>query len=81
VATPGKNNDHVGVILSHSPGDNGSWSWRTAEGGQSSGFLTKLFDRRLEFKDGQHWHGEGQYRRPVVKWIDLDALAKALASG
>jgi hypothetical protein len=80
VATPGRTNDHVGVVLQHQTSEDGSWIWRTAEGGQGAGYQTKLFERRiLEFKDGKHWHGEEPNRRQVVKWIDVEALAKAVA--
>jgi hypothetical protein len=85
VATKGKNNDHVGIILNHLEGQNGSWLWTTVEGGQGSGYETRKFDRILPLKNGHHIHGwddhqanGGRYARPVVKWIDLDLLAAAV---
>jgi hypothetical protein len=74
IVTPGGTNDHVGIILQHCTDEKGNWLWRTAEGGQGAGYETRLFERQLEFKDGKHWHGE----RPVEKWIDIEALAKAV---
>ena len=79
VATPGEHDDHVGVILQHHTGEDGSWIWRSAEGGQGSGYETRLFERKLPFQDSHHWHGEGKFRRRVIKWIDVEALAKAVA--
>ncbi len=86
----GKNDDHVGIILSHQVGPNGSWIWDTAEGGQGDGYETKLFRRILEFANGKHWHGDVNtrlstpddptLRRPLIKWIDLDFLAKIVTN-
>jgi hypothetical protein len=80
VATPGKNNDHVGIILEHATDGGGNWLWQTAEGGQGSCCLTRYFSSRklVLAADGSRYHGEGAYRRPLRKWIDLDVLAKSV---
>lgn len=93
IASDGKSNDHVGVVLRSFEDINGDWYWDTAEGGQTGRkdyFKTKYFDhRKIEFANNRHWHGrewktvnakqilksEG---RPVVKWIDIGALASTL---
>lgn len=73
--------DHVGIIVRADGSSDGDWHWATVEGGQGKGFLTRSFDRTLVLdKDGKRYHGEGAFRRPLIKWIDLDKLASAIAS-
>lgn len=91
VKTPGKNNDHVGVIISHREDANGNWYWSTVEGGAGgSGLETKANPNHfLPLKNGKHWLGYQEkvvngktivmsQGRPVEKWIDLDRLAGAV---
>jgi hypothetical protein len=82
VGNKGRNNDHVGVILQHRVDPMGNWIWTTAEGGQSpKGYSTKLFENHtVVYKNGRHYHGKGANQRPIVKWIDLDALAQSLGT-
>ena len=81
VMTPGKNNAHVGIILRHSVDKQGNWIWTTAEGGQGDGYETKLKENQtILFKNGKHWHGSGANQRPIIKWVDLDALAQSIRS-
>jgi hypothetical protein len=82
VGNKGRNNDHVGIILQHRADAQGNWIWTTAEGGQSPhGYSTKLVENHtVVFKNGHHYHGKGANQRPIVKWIDLDALVQAVSS-
>jgi hypothetical protein len=73
--------DHVGIITEvHGTSVGGNWIWSTVEGGQGSGFLTTAFSRTIELGvGGRRFHGEGNFRRPIVKWVDLEALASSVS--
>jgi hypothetical protein len=79
VMTPGRNNAHVGIILRHRVDPLGNWIWTTAEGGQGEGYETRLKENHtVAFKSGKHWHGTGANQRPIIKWIDLEELARSI---
>ena len=90
IRTLGKQNDHVGIIISHRENQNGDWIWCTVEGGGgSSGTETHAKnDQIIPLKNGQRMVGYVEKEvagktivmnagRPLVKWIDFGRLADA----
>lgn len=82
VNTSGTNDDHVGIILSHTSDEKENWWWSTIEAGQPpSGIHTKHFaSRKLELRKGRHWLIRSTGAKPLVKWVDLERLASSVST-